>query len=46
VLSITKLADKSSRVIAKFVGTSESLGAQPWSPDGRKVVFISYQTIR
>jgi hypothetical protein len=40
------LTDKKIKPLATFVGGPGSLGSQPWSPDGRRVVFISYQAIR
>ena len=44
-LRMMSLADKSVKVLAEFVGGQGSLGTQPWSPDGRRVVFISYQAM-
>lgn len=34
------------KVLAPFVGGQGSLGEQPWSPDGRRAVFISYQSMQ
>jgi hypothetical protein len=42
-LRLLTLADKSVKTLTTFVGGQGSLGAQPWSPDCRRVVFISYQ---
>jgi hypothetical protein len=42
-LRVRSLADKTTKTLAQFVGGQGSLGPQPWSPDGRRVVFISYQ---
>jgi TolB protein len=44
-LRMMSLADKSTKVLAEFVGGQGSLGTQPWSPDCRRVVFISYQAM-
>lgn len=44
-LRVLLLADKSVKTLATFVGGPGSLGPQPWSPDGRRVAFISYQQI-
>ena len=44
-LRMMSLADKSIKTLATFVGGQGSLGTQPWSPDGRRVVFISYQAM-
>jgi hypothetical protein len=43
-LRIMSLADKSVKTLARFVGGQGSLGMQPWSPDGRRITFISYQS--
>lgn len=42
-LRVLTLADKKLRLLGTFVGGAESLGTQPWSPDGRRIVFVSYQ---
>jgi TolB protein len=44
-LRMMSLADKRIKTLATFVGGPGSLGTQPWSPDGRRVVFISYQSM-
>ncbi|HEX4232242.1 MAG TPA: hypothetical protein VHZ07_26485 [Bryobacteraceae bacterium] len=44
-LRLITLTDKRVRTLATFVGGPGSLGTQPWSPDGRRVAFISYQTM-
>lgn len=33
------------KILATFTGGPGSVGAQPWSPDGKRIVFISYQTM-
>lgn len=42
-LRVMSLADKTIRTLTNFTGGQGSLGEQPWSPDGRRVTFISYQ---
>lgn len=44
-LRLITLANKSVKTLGTFVGGQGSLGEHPWSPDGHRVVFISYQTI-
>lgn len=39
------LNDKSVKKLADFTGGQQSLGPRPWSPDGRRIVFISYQSL-
>ena len=44
-LHVISLADKNIKTLARFMGGQGSLGTQPWSPDGRRVAFISYQSM-
>ncbi|MGH9615050.1 MAG: TolB family protein, partial [Bryobacteraceae bacterium] len=44
VLSVMSVADKKTRVLAKLKGGQGTLGAHPWSPDGKRVAFVSYQS--
>jgi TolB protein len=44
-LRMMSLTDRKIKTLATFVGGPGSLGTQPWSPDGRRVVFISYQSM-
>ena len=44
-LVVVSQADKSQRVIASFEGGRGSLSAHPWSPDSRRLTFISYQSV-
>jgi WD40-like Beta Propeller Repeat len=44
-LRMMSLADQKIKTLATFVGGPGLLGTQPWSPDGRRVVFISYQSM-
>jgi hypothetical protein len=45
LLRVLSVNDGKVRVAAKFVGGKGSLGA-PWSPDGRRLAFVSYQWIQ
>lgn len=45
-LRIMSLADKKIRILAAFIGGRESLGKNPWSPDGKRLVFVSYQSMK
>ena len=42
-LRLMSFKDNSIKTLVSFVGGPDSLGAQPWSPDGQRIVFISYQ---
>ncbi len=44
-LRLMSLADRSIKTLATFIGGPGSLGTQAWSPDGRRIVFVSYQTM-
>jgi len=43
MLRLMNLADNSIKTLVTFVGGPESLGDLPWSPDGKRIVFVSYQ---
>ncbi len=43
-LRLMLLSDKSVKTLASFVGGPDSLGPEPWSPDGKRAVFVSYQS--
>lgn len=43
-LRLMLLSDKTVKTLATFVGGPESLGPEPWSPDGKRAVFVSYQS--
>lgn len=45
VLLVLNVADGSTKVLAKFQGGEGSLGAHPWSPDGKRLAFVSYQAV-
>jgi TolB protein len=41
LLMLMPLAEGDERVLAQFYGGPGSLGISPWSPDGKRVVFVS-----
>ncbi len=43
MLRLMNLSDNSIKTLVTFVGGPESLGDLPWSPDGKRIVFVSYQ---
>jgi Tol biopolymer transport system component len=45
VLSVTSVAEQKTKVVAKFTGSTGALSANPWSPDGKRLVFISRQSV-
>jgi TolB protein len=45
LLSVMTVAERTTRVLAKLQGGAGSLGAHPWSPDSKRLTFISYQSI-
>jgi TolB protein len=45
-LRIMPAADKKIRALTTFVGGQGSLGTEPWSPGGRRLVYISYQSMK
>jgi TolB protein len=46
VLSVMSVADKKTRVLAKLVGGPGTLSANPWSPDGKRITYVSYQDLK
>jgi hypothetical protein len=45
-LRLMQLSDNTVKTLATFVGGPSSLGENPWSPDGRRLVFVSYQVMK
>jgi dipeptidyl aminopeptidase/acylaminoacyl peptidase len=43
MLRVMNLTDGGIKTLVSFVGGPESLGELPWSPDGKRIVFVSYQ---
>jgi hypothetical protein len=44
-LSLKTSSDGKTKVLAKIFGGAGTLGAAPWSPDGKKLAFVSYQLV-
>ncbi len=45
MLRILNLADKRVTVLAKLIGGQGTIDAPSWSPDGRRLSFVSYQLL-
>jgi TolB protein len=45
-LRLMALKDNTIKTLATFVGGPDSLGDNPWSPDGQRVVVVSYQAMK
>jgi len=46
MLRVVSLKDGKVRVLAKFVGGRGAMDVPSWSPDSRRLAFVSYQWIR
>jgi Tol biopolymer transport system component len=46
LLRVMSLTDGQIRVLAKLIGDRGSMPSPPWSPDSRRIAFVSYQRIR
>jgi TolB protein len=46
LLRAMSLADQKIKVLAKFVGGRGSIDSPSWSPDSKRVAFVSYQVIQ
>ncbi len=46
LLRLMSLADQKVKVLAKFVGGAGSMDSPSWSPDSKRVAFVSYQNIQ
>ena len=44
-LQMRTISDGQVKALARFTGGKSSLTAAPWSPDGKRVVFVSYQML-
>ena len=42
MLRLMTLADKKSRVLAKLFGGQGTINVPSWSPDSRRLAFVSY----
>jgi Tol biopolymer transport system component len=45
-LRVMSLADQKVKVLAKFVGGAGSMDSPSWSPDSKRVAFVSHQMIQ
>jgi TolB protein len=45
-LRVMSLVDRKVKVLSKFVGGSGSMDSPSWSPDSKRVAFVSYQVIQ
>jgi TolB protein len=45
-LSVTNVADQKTKFLIRFIGDEDSLGPDPWSPDSKRLAFVSYQDLR
>ena len=45
ILSMKATSDGTSKVLAKFIGGKRTLSDSPWSPDGKRLAFVSYQRV-
>ena len=45
VLAVVNVADQSTKVIAKLQGGEGTLSAHPWSPDSKRLTYVSYQVL-
>ena len=44
-LSVKSKSDGKSKVLATVMGAKGTLGREPWSPDGKRLVYVSYQMV-
>jgi len=46
LLRVISLADQKTKVLAKFVGGMGTIDSPSWSPDSKRLAFVSYQNIQ
>jgi dipeptidyl aminopeptidase/acylaminoacyl peptidase len=44
-LSVKSKSDGKTKVLATVLGAKGTLGREPWSPDGKRLVYVSYQML-
>ena len=45
MLQVMTLADRKTKVIAKLFGGQGTINVPSWSPDSRRLAFVSYQIL-
>ena len=45
LLTVKTRSDGQTKVLATFLGRVGSLSEKPWSPDGKRLVYVSYQMV-
>jgi len=45
MLSVRNLSDEKTKVLAKFLARAGTMSDSPWSPDGKRLAFVSYQLV-
>jgi len=45
MLRVMTLADKKIRILAKLFGGQGTINVRSWSPDSRRLAFVSYQLV-
>ena len=45
MLRVMTLADKKIKVLAKLFGGQGTINVPSWSPDSRRLAFVSYQLV-
>jgi hypothetical protein len=44
-VAFANAADNKTKFLIEFMGGPGSLGSNPWSPDSKRLVFVSYQAL-
>ena len=45
MLRVMSLGDRSNKIIAKLFGGQGTINVPSWSPDSKKLAFVSYQLL-
>jgi TolB protein len=45
MLGVRNLSDGKTKILAKFFANEGTMGDSPWSPDGKRLTFVSYQLV-